>query len=309
MPLKKLFVLVFFITMLISLSANAQTPTSLSSVRVFLWPEFDRPALLVIYSLTLPANSSFPMDIDFRLPIEADAPHAVAARQPDGSLVNLSYDQKVEGDWLKIHFKATTPELQLEYYDPRLGKDGLSRHFIYSWPGDFSVDNFQIEVQQPSGATQMRIKPGMGNGATKSDGLVYYSYNAGAIPLFQEVAVTVDYQKPTDELTYANTPVEPIAPLSTTTDNWTSWFQQPLFLIIGIMGVLLIAFGVGGFLYYEYSLKNQPEKTARRRHKTNNQHVPSIATQENHIYCHQCGNRAAPGDHFCRACGTQLRAS
>jgi hypothetical protein len=29
--------------------------------------------------------------------------------------------------------------------------------------------------------------------------------------------------------------------------------------------------------------------------------------QEAGRYCHQCGNRAAPGDVFCRACGTELR--
>ena len=95
--------------------------------------------MLVIYHITLPSGISFPAEVKLRIPAAVSQPNAVAARLPDGSLINLQYTQKPAGDWNEITIAAATPtdQLQIEYYDDaNLKKDGAQRQYAYRWPGD-----------------------------------------------------------------------------------------------------------------------------------------------------------------------------
>jgi len=242
--------------------------------------------MLVIYHLVLPPDAKYPLDMEIRIPTAAGVPNAVAARQPDGSLINLNYDQTPGADWSRIKFTATTPEVQIEYYDPSLIKDNDARHFEYRWPGDYAVQDFRIQVQQPTGASNMRISPSLGSGITKADGLVYYSSEIGSLPLGQSLAINIDYQKQSDELRNRLT------------------IMSALPWVIGGLGVLLI---VGGAIWYWQSGREQPDVKPKGRRRKPSARSEGTVEEEGHAYCHQCGKRALPGDRFCRACGSQLR--
>lgn len=55
-------------------SAFAQGNLTLSSVEVDLWPEYDQPAVLVIYRVVLPASVVLPADLTLRIPAAAGEP-------------------------------------------------------------------------------------------------------------------------------------------------------------------------------------------------------------------------------------------
>ena len=299
----KLLVLFFLLILFFPLEAGAQSPPSLSLVEVDLWPEYDRPSMLVIYHLILPPDAKYPLEMEIRIPTAAGVPNAVAARQPNGSLINLNYDQTPGADWSRVKFTATTPEVQIEYYDPSLVKDNGARHFEYRWPGDYAVQDFRIQVQQPAGASNMRISPSLGSGITKPDGLVYYSSEIGSLTLGQSLAIDIDYQKQSDELSAQTIPIEPSGPIGATSVNRLT-IMSALPWLIGGLGVLLM---VGGAIWYWQSGREQPEvkpKGSRRKPSAN---IEGTVEEEGHAYCHQCGKRASPGDRFCRACGSQLR--
>lgn len=302
-----LFPSLFFLSVFLPRAAVAQDVTTLSELEVDLWPEFDQPSMLVIYRITLPPEGSFPLDVELRIPTAAGAPNAVAARQANGTLLNLEYDVSPGSEWSQISFTATTPEVQIEYYDPRLEKDGDNRHFEYRWPGDYAVDNFSIQVQQPSGASNMRISPSFGAGETRSDGLVYYTSEIGSVSLGQALGIAIDYQKESDELSAPSVPVEPSGPLGDSTDGYLTRLPAlPWF--VGGMGLLLIA---GGAFWYWRSgkepFRSATKPTPRRRKSASQGEV--VGAEDQHIYCHQCGKRALPGDRYCRVCGTLLRKS
>jgi len=286
--------------------ALAQGTVTLASAEVDLWPEYDRPNMLVIYHMTLSAQISPPVELSVRIPARAGDPHAVAVRQADGALFSVVYDREVQGDWAVITFTATSPDVQLEYYDPNLVKQDAARHFEYQWPGDYAVGSLVISVQQPLGATDMRIAPGMGTGQTRSDGLVYYTAEVGALKTGEQFSVTIDYQKTSDELSASAVTVEPSAPITESTPGRTS-IMQALPWALGGLGLILI---LGGAVWYWQSgRRTSYQDNKRRRRKATTAASPRENQPEggDFIYCPQCGKRAGPNDRFCRACGARLR--
>lgn len=299
---KNLAILLLALLLLAPLfSASAQAPIRFSSVEVNLWSEYDRAAVLVIYRITLAADTALPTNLTVRIPAAAGEPNAVAAKQTDGQLFTVQYESETSGDWQILSFTATMPELQIEYYDPGLTKDGMQRSYSYTWPADHAVDAMLIEIQQPLDASNTSITPGPVSSTVGADGLTYFFKDIGAVPINQTFALNVTYEKATDALTVAAQPVQPTSPLPTTPE-WQTSLLNVLPWIVGILGIGLISGGV--FWYFRTGQQRQVQDTKRR---TRRGRSSAETRAEGAIYCHQCGNRAGPGDRFCRACGTKLR--
>lgn len=288
-------------------SVGAQAQTSFKSLTVDLWPEFDRPSMLVMYQISLSAQVKLPTELSLRIPASAGAPNAVAVCQPDGSCFNTPYEQKPPlGEWSTLVIQATLPDLRVEYYDPQLIKEGSNREFEYQWPGDFAVESFKIKVQQPPSAREMSLKPGMVSTSVAEDGMTYYNLDVGTVPAGQTVTLQINYQKDNEDLTFNEMPVEPSEPLGGQNAIGRFSISTALPFILGALGITLIA---GGGLWYWLSgrQKAQPAKRTRRSRRK-----PAVQTAEESeggvVYCHQCGNRASPGDRFCRLCGAPLRS-
>jgi hypothetical protein len=75
--------------------------------------------------------------------------------------------------------------------------------------------------------------------------------------------------------------------------------------MLGGLGVILIVSGVAGFLAWQ---RGSRSGSRRLRHTTRRQAPARAEPREGEaVYCHQCGNRARPGDVFCRTCGARMR--
>ena len=304
---RKLIPLIIMLICFLPVAVKAQEELTFSAVEVDLWPEYDRPGVLVIYRITLSSQTSIPTEVTLRIPANAGQPNAVASRSPDGALFNLIYEQESAGEWIELSFQATSPELQIEYYDTSLEKDDAARHFEYTWPGDYAVEAFQIQVQQPRTASQMVISPSLGSGGMGGDGMVYFLSEIGPLAEGQSFQISLDYQKADDQLSVASAPIQASGPLDdSATGRWT--LNSVLPYILGVFGLVLIGGGV-----YWYWQSGQEQETPKRRRGVRRSssrsggQVAVSSTEGGHIYCHQCGKRAASGDRFCRACGTQLR--
>jgi hypothetical protein len=305
--LKRLIALLATLALMVPVAANAQTALTLPSAEVDLWPEYDRPDMLVIFHFTLPSSVSLPYEMTVRIPASIGDPNAVAARQPDNSLFNIPFDTQLEGNWSLVKFRATTLEVQVEYYDPGLQKNGADRHFVFNWPGDYAVDSLVVQVQQPVDATNMQITPSLGGSHTGSDGLTYYTAEEGAMKVGQSFSITVDYKKSDDKLSGPTVQVQSSAPLSATPSSRFSWTSL-LPWVLGVLGVLLIA---GGGTWYWWTGREKGVSTSRRTRRKSAASEADAAVADSDggfVYCHNCGKRANPGDRFCRTCGTALRA-
>ena len=115
---------------LFAVSAAAPQPeTVLSSLGIDLWPDYDRPGVLVIYRATIAPDVLLPTRLVFRIPAAAGLPNAVAERPADGQLMSLPYNRTVDGETARIDLMASRPIVQLKYYDPAITRDGVSRSF------------------------------------------------------------------------------------------------------------------------------------------------------------------------------------
>jgi hypothetical protein len=297
--------LILILTWFLPPAVQAQDPVELSALQIGIWPEFDKPSVLVIYQITLSSATTYPASVSIRIPITAGEPSAVAARQVDGSLINIDKTRQVVGQWSIISFTTTVPDIQLEYYDPGLTKDGNARQFTYVWPGDYAVSQLTIQVQQPIGATDMRISPRFGAGSVGNDGLTYYTQDLGSVTSGQSFKITIDYQKSNDILSAETLPVESSAPIPQNTPtelNVTSWLPW----VIGIVGAGLI---VGGVIWFWQSGRQRPSRRNKRSRSRSATYEPELNTgsTEAAVYCSHCGKRAMPGDQFCRSCGSPIR--
>jgi hypothetical protein len=284
--------------------AMAQEPLILSAVNVSLWPEFDRPSMLVIYRLTLSPQIMLPVEMTLRVPSSAVI-NAVAAQNPNDSLYNINYSLDEVGPWSQLTFQATAPEIQIEFYDDALEVDGDARHYSYQWLGDYATDSSQLEVQQPIGATNMRISPSMGSGQPNADGLVYYRSDIGPLSQGQDFEISLDYEKSDDTLSQEYVSVAPSTPLddNTLAINWSTYLPY----ILGGLGIFLL--GGGAYWYWRSGSggDSSPKRKRGTRRKASDQVRVKPEETSSHVYCHQCGNRAERGDRFCRSCGAQLR--
>ena len=305
----------FFILLVLGLlflvpAVRAQGPVDLVALEVDLWPEYDRPDVLVIYKAKLPANVSLPVDVTFKIPADAGEPYAVAVRQMDGSLLNAAYERQVEGNWAVITITATLPDIQLEYYDPQIEIAGEERSYTYVWPGDYDVEAMRIVIQQPVGARQMSVEPNLGSFMQiEGDPMQYYVMDVGSPKSGETVSVDLSYIKDTNTLSVESLQVQPTGPINGNDGGRQSGFLTFLPWLIGGLGLLLLA---GGVLWYWLMNKAeaQPAAAKRGRRSTTPIKSPEQISAENGnqgVFCHQCGKRAATGDRFCRSCGTKLR--
>ncbi len=306
--LKRYSIFLLLLLIVIPFGVGAQDDIRLAYLQVDLWPEYDRPEMLVILRASLTADVSLPVDVTFRIPAAAGEPNAVAVRQPDGALLNAMFEHQQEAQWAYVTVTATTPDIQLEYYDPQLEKREDTRHFEFIWLGEYDVESMLVQVQQPLGSSQMSIEPDLGEFEPGSDGMQYYIMEIGAPSAGDEFSVKIDYQKSSDSLSIESFQVQPSAPIAEGGTQRSSNVDLLSLLpwLLGGLGLLLV---VGGIFWYWRSgqdvSESKPTSRGRRATSTSQTHFEESGSEG--VYCHQCGKRAASGDRFCRTCGARLR--
>ncbi len=283
-------------------SAQAQESPSIDTLVIDLWPEYDKPSMLVIYKAELSPEVSLPAEITFRMPVQAGMPAVVAVGPDTNSVADVVYDTRVMGDWLEISFIATTPAIQFEYYDPGLLMEGAQRSFDFTWPGDYGVDKLVLQAQQPLGAENLTVSPLMGRIVQDQVGFTYNIIDVGELEQGETFDLGVSYEKDSDALSVESLQIQPSATITPGSSNIFN-LDQPWVWFLIVLGVVLI--GGGGYWYWRTGRQEtQPTKRRQRRSSSVEQaEVPAGKA----VYCHQCGKRARTGDVYCRTCGIRLR--
>jgi hypothetical protein len=273
--------IVVLLVSLIPLTAEAQTAASnLNEVQVDLWPDLDRPSVLVLITATLPDDASYPATVQFALSAE---PTAVATVASDGQMLNAPFKTLSEDETYVIEVETSEPLLRIEYYFP-YSREGENVNFTYHWLGGAAVDNLVLMFREPSMATAVTPDARFEPIGTLPDGQNYYQWDVGAIGHDETITADFSYAAPpaiVQNVSSAGAPAPAQeAPNST------------LPVILAAAGGLLLGAGLG------WALSRQ--RRAVRR-------VPQRARAAKSAYCHECGAPLKSGDAFCRQCGTKLR--
>jgi hypothetical protein len=229
------------------------------------------------------------------------------ARQPGrevraalgGDWYEIDVRRDGEATWTALELTATQREIQIEYYDPSLIKEGTDRTFVYTWPGDYDVNRVLVIIQQPIGAENMNIFPRLNEqNPDPDDGILYYSGEIGSFKAGETFERSIAYEKESDTLTVEFLKIESL-PITENTPGRVS-LVSILPWGIGLLGIIIILAGV----YWYWATEKKP-LIPRRGKRTDAAKEQSEHPRD--IYCHQCGKRAEGGDKFCRTCGTKLR--
>lgn len=298
--MRKILLLILVLSLFLLPSvARAQGEVRFGSLTVQLWPEYDHPEMLVMYSFSMAADSPLPAEVEIRIPANAEM-NAVAAM--DGAkMVNVPYNAPVkDGDWVVITITVDNlNEHRVEYYAP-IEKDGTTRNYNFHWENDYAIDQLFVEFQQPPSANNITSSPALPTVSDAGGGISYHKLEAGEWAAGKAFDLQIKYEKPNDSLTVSSMPVEvgggtnpepASAPSSFSLDN-----ALPL-ILVGV-GILLIA---GGLFYFFSAGRKDIAPQARKRH------APNTAAAGGNVYCHECGSRANKNDKFCRSCGAKLR--
>lgn len=197
MRIRTVFPLLAFIAGSFLATAGA-AQVRLDRLEVVLWPEYDRPSVLVILNATLSADTALPAIVPLPMPTAAGSPHAVAKQGPNGNLLVAQHSVEVNGDWSTVKVLTDAPTIRLEYYAPLATTDSQRRHRFF-WPQGIPVDRLSYEVLHPMGATNMSVTP-PADGVVEADGLTFYRANLGPRPGSESFSITLAYAKQTSTL-------------------------------------------------------------------------------------------------------------
>lgn len=274
--------------------ASAQAGVTLDRVTIQLWPEFDQPDMLVIYDFTLPEGTPLPVNISLRIPAEANL--IAVAYAPSGNLLNVPYQEPVqENEWQVVTIPVDTDAVyHIEYYAP-LERSDDRREYLYVWPGDYTVNNFNVSFKIPIDTTEFSTEPQMQEVVSADNGQTFLELETSSLPEGEQFPIQLAYVKTTDRLSVADQPLDTGIVDENTQGRISLGFYLPY--ILGGLGILLIL--TGGLYFWQYS---KGRSRPRLRHRA--REAEPVGGE---VYCHQCGKRAQPADRFCRTCGTRLR--
>lgn len=221
------------------LASAAAAQLRLDRLEVTLWPEYDRPSVLVILHATLPADTALPAIVPLPMPTAAGAPHAVAKEGPTGNLLVAQYSVEAGGDWSTVKVLTDSPSVRLEYYAPLTMTDSQRRHRFY-WPAGLAVGQIFYEVLHPVGATSMSVTP-PADQVVEADGLTFYHADLGSRAGSEPFSITLAYAKETSTL---SSPAAQAAPPTSAPQTSAAAESQPPSKVSTWMPLVLIGLAV-----------------------------------------------------------------
>jgi len=299
-----------------AVSQAQQAAGSLAELAVDIWPDFDRPEVLILFTGRVAADIPLPATVTLPLPPEAEL-NAVARITNDNLMVD---DIEFTPGADSVTLVTPDARFRVEFYMP-YEQDGDERQFTYRWLAtDLNVAQLIATIQEPAAADSMTVTPEAETISIGSDGLTYHNMAPLAVPAGEPYSVAVTYTADSDLLTESvlqvDEPppaiVEPPAGEESAAINWP--------LILAVVGGVLVVAVVG----WQVLSRRQTRPAARKprpgtRGKTRKQTgkgkkpagssmAPAADTGKVN-FCHQCGERAQSGDKFCRNCGTALKGN
>lgn len=276
----------------------------LSSLNIAVWPEYDAPAVLVIYDGTVSEDVSLPQQMELEIPAAAQV-NAVAYLGPEGTLLNLPWELVETDRGQAVEFEVEARRFVVEYYADILTPPP-DRSFGLELGTPATARQVILTVRQPERATNMTIVPPLTPVETDTLGNPQYRGDLGPLVGDDSVQVEVSYRKADDQP--SATALEGEGDLegasATTSVDWVPW------LIGGLVGMMAVIGAV--FLWTRQRSRRVPSRQARRRRSREAAAVGKAEPRPERgesadRFCPRCGARYEPSDRFCRSCGAPRR--
>lgn len=273
--------------------AQAQPSPVFSELEISVWPEYDRPEVLVIYRGQFAADTPLPVAVEIRIPARVGQPYAVARVTDEGRRLNQEYTTHIEGDRLVVSFELPTLGFQLEYYDLLPTDENGRRSYAFTYVADYPVETLDLDFQMPAMAEGFFLTPAAPLAVQEADGLFYHLVRAGPMAQGEAKGWTFTYRKADSSLS-----VEWLAP--TPTPNAMVTAKGPVHPATWLLLIAFVALVVG-MAAFRLGRRTRPAS----RPSGQAQRSPAVADEA--FFCHRCGVQLRPNSEFCHRCGTAVR--
>jgi hypothetical protein len=264
----------------------AQNPVSvIDTLKIEIWPDYDKTSVLVLLTGTLPGGTRFPASVILPLPEAAQLNAVARIDSKDGNMKDDIFSSTDPPGTLTF----STPDLhfRVEYYLPYTVTEN-QRSFDYTWLAAVTVNNLQLRVQQPTSAGTLNTEPATANVVRSGDGFDYHTFPARAVPAGQPFSLHVDYKMTTAQLSATSLPPlnasiqTPALPATPSTGSGLNWALAAM--VIG--GLIIIV----ALIWQIASRRPSPDI-----HKPDDSRVEKQLRAE---FCRNCGDPIEDGDTF-----------
>lgn len=256
---------------------------------VAIWPEYDHPGVLVIYTGTV-KESHLPLSLDLRVPEETDLVLAVGQNDTAGNLAPIPVEATRDGKWART--RLVRPAFQIEFYfDPF--DEGERREGNLTVQLNQPLAGYHLAVQRPLMAQRFQISEPAAETFNDDHGFTYYRVHLDTLPAGQAKSVSFSYVNRDNRLslerlqeTLGGAPAGTRAPDSRA-GTAVSRYRLPTYEPLAVLGILSLVVG------YIFLRSNGPRRVR-----------PGTGGKKS--FCPHCGSPVNRGDNFCSDCGKKL---
>jgi hypothetical protein len=255
-----------------------------------LWPEYDDPRVLVIYSGELESDVEVPRDFVLVIPRGAQI-HMAGALGERGEHLHALFEVRPRGETLtEVSYRLETRKFYMEfYYDAFAGSD--AKEFRYPLVAVHPIDKLVVKVQQPLKASDFRTTPIAVDVLRDAEGFSYHRIMFDEVAANDERSVSVSYIKSDRSPSIAKVGVS-------ATPGGSS-----MRTILIVSAVLLVgAVGLGTFAS---SVRGKTVSVGAGAGASQAVQGAATGRHRQHKYCRACGVPLNSGDKFCGECGAK----
>lgn len=272
--------------------ARAAEPVSFSNVKLWVYPEYDDPRLLVMLEGKI-VGAQPPATVRFLVPQEAEmysAGSMDAQRQYSGGPPNRKASS-IAG-WDEISYDVKTDTFRVEYYD-NVVPGQPDKQIAYEFRTLYPISDLSVIIQEPRASSNFTVQPNEESTGV-SDGLPARFFTrrdvSSGTPLRFDISYTRAEIAPSVKPDSSPAPSDSSGPASAV-NPW---------LITGIL-IGMVALGLGVYWLLQPMRRRRPALQAAGRAREQGRAKP--ATRAPAKFCSQCGHRLDRPVRFCPQCG------
>ena len=275
---------------LFALTLEASDESPFRDFVVGIWPEYDHPGILVIYSASI-KDAYIPLHFEALVPDEIDFAMAIGQDDTSNNLQPVPVVERNNRKWIST--TLVKDRFQLEFYFNPFGSTEL-REGAITIQLNQPLDAYHIAIQQPLAAEQYEFSEPDAETFRDEHGLNYSRIHSSSLPAGQEKTISFTYFNRSNKLSIVLLQ-EMLGSLPGSTKQEKSEargeiirYRLPTYQPLAVLAVVTMVIGV---IFW----------------KSNYQKRQTDSHQNGESFCPKCGSEVDQEDRFCSNCGRQLR--
>lgn len=291
----------------VSAFAQDEEAVSFENVRLWLYPEYDDPRLLVMLEGQV-VGVDVPATVNFLVPATAEM-YSAGSRDADGVYSDGNHvreSSEVPG-WDEISYTLTTPTFRVEYYDDII-LGSPDRSIDYQFRTRYPIADLKVYAQEPMGSRDYAVT-GLGESSLVGPGESAIGFTDHGLA-YQDLGVAdvLDFQ-----IAYARSTDEPSLGSAAAASSEVEGGGSSTGVAVAVTAAVLIV--LGGGAVWVYRARGVPARAPVSQSPPVNRerpvkHRPETARSVKGKaragrFCTSCGERLSSADRFCSGCGAR----